>query len=216
MNEEFSKEDQDWLDVLAGKSPEGLDSISAAQALAIRNALASRRESIEADAVRVGSRGLEEIRARLLREGLMIPTQASVPQRGWIGRALDIFGLGSAGGGTRAVPIWGVAALIVVALLLTFQVRGPKTEEALVYRGDPNAATLIVEKPELRANEIVAGVKAAGSDGVVISRFKEGSIRLEIKDSQAVRDYLLTQRIEAFPVNGIIKIDVVPVNIPPK
>ncbi|MDD2810327.1 hypothetical protein [Rhodoferax sp.] len=212
MNENFAKEDQDWLDTLAGKSPEGLDPILSAQALAVRTALISRRDAIEANAAKVGDSGLEKIRERLMLEGLMDSPKAGDRQLGWLGRALSVIGMGSSGGGARAIPIWGVAATLLVAVVVvTFQVSGPQTDEALVYRGDPNAVILIVEKPELRASEIVAGIKAVASDDVDIHRFKDGIIRLQIKDSQTVRDYLLTQRIETLPANGVIKIDVVPV-----
>ena len=39
MTEEISKEDQDWLDALSGKSPEGIDPFVSAQATAVRKAL---------------------------------------------------------------------------------------------------------------------------------------------------------------------------------
>lgn len=71
MSEELSKEDQEWLDRLAGKSPEGMDPLISAQAAAVRNAMISRRDAIESDAISVGDKGLNEIRARLLREGLL-------------------------------------------------------------------------------------------------------------------------------------------------
>jgi hypothetical protein len=54
-----------------GKSPQGIDPLIAAQASAVRQALASRREAIESDAMARGDSGLDDIRARLQREGLM-------------------------------------------------------------------------------------------------------------------------------------------------
>jgi hypothetical protein len=210
MNEEVSKEDQDWLDALAGNPPQGMDRVASAQALAVRKALVSRRETIESDVMTRGDNGINEIRARLQREGLMGVPERSQLKNAWWGRAMDSVGFGSGAGGVKAIPIWGVAAMLLIGALLTFQIRGPQTEEALVYRGDPNATTLIVENPELRANEIIAGVNKVAPDAVAMQRLEDGRIGLTIKDSQSAQDYLSTQRIEAVAVAGVIKIEVVP------
>lgn len=66
--------------------------------------------------------------------------------------------------------------MLLVVVIAIFQVRGPRTEEAPVYRGDPNATILIVDNPELRANEIVAGVNAVTTDGVRMTRLKGGHL----------------------------------------
>ena len=210
MTDEISKEDQDWLDTLAGKSPEGIDPFVSAQATAVRKALIARREAIEADAKSMGERGLDEIRTRLQREGLMDSIGTSQLKDGWWQRVKEILGIGSVGGGMRGAPIWGVAATLVLAVLVTFQFYEPQLDEASIYRGDPSTTTLIVENPDIRANEIVAGIKALSSDDIDVSRMKDGRIQLRIKDSQRIQDYLLDQRIEAMAVDGIIRIDVVP------
>jgi hypothetical protein len=207
MNEEVSKEDQDWLDALAGNPPQGMDPLASAQALAVRKAFMSRREAIESDAMTAGDCGLNDIRARLQREGLMASPESSQLKNGWWGRAMG--GFGSGAGGVKAIPIWSIAAMLLVGMIVTFQVRGPQTEEALVYRGDPNATTLIVENPELRANEIITGINKVASDAVVMQRLDDGRIELTIKDGPSVQDYLSTQRIEAMAVAGMIKIEVV-------
>ena len=209
MTDEISKEDQDWLDTLAGKSPEGIDPFVSAQATAVRKALIARREAIESDAKSMGKRGLDEIRTRLQREGLMDSAEPGQLKDGWWHRVKEILGVGSVGGGMRGAPVWGVAATLVLAVVVTFQDYEPRPDEASIYRGDPNATTLIVENSEIRANEIVARIKALSSDDVKVSRMKDGRIQLRIKDSQRVQDYLLNQRIEAMAVDGIIRIDVV-------
>ena len=209
MTENISKEDQDWLDGLAGKSPEGIDPLISAQASAVRKALSSRRDAIESDALRGGDSGLNEIRARLQREGLMDSAEKSQLKNGRWRRVMDIIGLGSSTSGANMAPAWGVAAMLVVAVLVTFQVYEPQPDETLIYRGDPLVTTLIVENPEIRANEIVAGIRTITSDGVEMRRLKDGNIQLKIKDSQRVQDYLLDQRIEAISVEGIITIDFV-------
>lgn len=210
MTDEISKEDQDWLDTLAGKSPEGIDPFVSAQAAAVRKALIARREAVETDAKSMGNGNLDEIRTRLQREGLMNSGEPGQLKDGWWQRVKEILGVGSVGGGMKAAPVWGVAATLVLAVLVTFQAYEPQLDETSIYRGDPNTATLIVENPEIRANEIVAEIKALSSGGVEITRLKDGRVQLRIKDSQRVQEYLLNQRIEAMAIDGIIRIDLVP------
>ena len=210
MTEEISKEDRDWLDALSGKSPEGIDPFVAAQALAVRKAMVARREAIETEAKRMENHSLDEIRTRLQREGLMESAEPGRLKDGWWQRVKEILGVGSAGGRMKAVPVWGVAATLMLAVLVTFQAYEPQPDEASIYRGDPNVTTLIVENPEFRANEIVAGIKAFSPDDVEVVRLKDGRIQLRIKDSLRVQEYLLDQRIESMAVEGIIRIDVVP------
>lgn len=210
MTEEISKEDQVWLDAISGKSPPGIDPFVLAQAAAVRKALIARREAIETDARSMGNRSLDEIRTRLQREGLMDSAEPRQLKEGWWHRVKEILGVASVGGGMKAAPIWGVAATLVLAVLVTFQTYEPQPDDASIYRGDPNTTTLIVENPEIRANEIVAGIEKLSSDGVEIVRLKDGGIQLKIKDTQRVQDYLLAQRIEAIAVEGMIRIDVVP------
>lgn len=206
MSEDISKEDQDWLDTLAGKQPQNIDPLVAAEALAVRKALVSRRDEIEADAGRVSNIGVDEIRARLQREGLLVPSaKAEREHRVWE-RIKNFVGFGSA----QRFPIWGLAATLALAVLLTMQMPRHDPDEATVFRGDPNATTLIVENPEVRANEIVAGIKAISPNAIQMTRLSDGGIQLLITDSQPVQDYLLEQRIEAIAADGTIKIYVVP------
>lgn len=209
MTEGISKDDHDWIDALSGKTSASIDPFIVAQASAVRKAMLARREAIEADANSVGNRGLNEIRARLQREGLMEFAESSSRKKGLWSRVMEITGIGS-GGGMRAAPIWGVAATVMLAVLVTFQVYDPQPDEASIYRGNPNTTTLIVENPEIRVSEIVAEIRALSSDGVEITRLEDGRIQLKIKDSPRIQDYFWDQRIEAMAVDGIILIDVVP------
>ena len=210
MTEEISKEDQDWLDALSGTSPEGIDPFVSAHASAVRKALIARREAIETDAKSMGKRSLDELRTRLQREGLMDSAEPGQLKKGWWRQAMEIIGFGSVGGRMKAAPFWGATAMLVVAVLVTFQGYETQPDETLIFRGDPNTTTLIVENPEIRANEIVAGIRALSSDDVEVVRLKDGSIQLKIKNSPRVQEYLLAQRVEAMAIEGIIRIDVVP------
>ena len=210
MSEDISKEDRDWLDSLAGKTPKDADSVVSAEALAVRKALASRRDEIEADAARVGNSGLDKIRARLQREGLMVSPVKAGQEDGWLERIKGFLGIGSSTGSVNRFPVWGLAATLALAILLTIQLPRQEPDEATVVRGDPNVTTLVVDNPEVRANEIVAGIKALSPDAVQMTRLGDGIIQLRIRDSQPVRDYLLSQRIEAVAIEGNVNINVVP------
>jgi len=193
MNETFSTEDQDWLDALAGKPAEGIDPLQSAQALAVRKALIERREAIEADSVMAGSIGLDKVRKRLQLEGLMKADKTNQSSMTWWNRVMGILGLGAGGNGARAMPVWGVAAVLVVAVLVTFQVYDPQVDESQICR----------------ANELVVGLRPLSSTTEII-QLPAGRYRLKVQGSQVVIDYLQTQRIEPVVVNGFITIDVVP------
>lgn len=208
MSENISKEDQDWLDTLAGKSPEGIDPLIAAQAVAVRNAMISRRDAIESDAISVGDNGLNEIRARLQREGLMDSPEKSPQKNGWWSRVMSIFGFGSSGGGLKAGPIWGLAATLALTVLVTIQVLVPEDDQVDVYRGGASATVLIVDNPLQRKNELLNGLKPL-TGSVDVSPLANGGFKLRVQDSQNVQDYLATQRIEPTVVDGYIEIDVV-------
>jgi hypothetical protein len=122
---------------------------------------------------------------------------------------MDLFGLGSSRGGAKTAPVWGVAAMLVVSVLVAIQARPPVEDEAAIYRGDSSVTILIVDKPLQRANELLAALKPlAGS--VDLSPLAGGKFHLRVQDSEKVRDYLATQRIEPNVVGGYITIDVVP------
>jgi len=210
MTEELSKEDQDWLEALSGASCDGADPSVLAQASAVRQALAARREAIELDAMSTGDRGLDAIRARLQREHLMDSADSSVLKAGWLARIRSVLGVGASGGGMNLAPIWGVAATLMLAVFVTFQLQGPQQKEDLVYRGDANITTLIVENPQARADELVAGIEAVSSDSVEVTHLEGGRLQLRIRDSEHVQDYLLEQRIDAIAIEGIVTINVVP------
>jgi len=208
MSEDISKEDRDWLNSLAGEPPKDADPVISAEALAVRKALARRRDEIEADAARAS--GVEELRTRLQREGLMGSSDKAKHGNGLVARIKGFFGLGFGSGSVNRFPVWGFAATLALAILLTMQMPRQEPDEATVVRGDAHAVTLIVENPEARANEIVAGINEINPDAVQMTRLGNGSIQLLIRDSQAVQDYLLAQRLEAVAVEGNVKILVVP------
>lgn len=214
MNQPTSDEDQQWLDALAGKT--GGDPRLNAHAQAVRQAMQRRRQEIEADAQRDRTAELLKLRERLQREGLMQPAATQTPS--WWQRLISWLGLapsaqGSASGSgvalTRAVPMAVVLAIAGVGLWFAMQGRTPQVDERLIYRGDPNVVTLLVEDPEQRAKVLEAEVKALPAK-VTVQALKPNGWLLRIEDSEAAHDYLATKRIEAIAVKGWITVLVLP------
>ncbi|TXG99636.1 MAG: hypothetical protein E6R09_09970 [Rhodocyclaceae bacterium] len=214
MTDPISNEDQLWLDALAGKNI--ADPNLSAHAQVVRQALQKRRKDIEADAARDRSNEFARLHARLQKEGLI--RGKTQPSRTWAQEILnwlfpDTQSHSSAGGGSRTrskvVPLAVLIALIGAALWLTTQMRAPQVDERLIYRGDPNVVTLLVDDPEQRTNVLQTALKALPGT-VTVQALKPNGWLLRVQDSDSVRDYLATQRIEGVPVNGQITLLVLP------
>lgn len=208
MTDPVSSEDQLWLDALAGKNI--ADAHLSAHAQVVRQALQKRRQDIETDAEQDRSSEFAHLHARLQREGLI--RRETTPSRTWVQEILNwLFpesqSHSSADGGSRTrrrvVPLAILIALVGGALWLATQVRAPQADERLIYRGDPNVVTLLVDDPEQRTNALGTALKALPGT-VTVQELKPNGLLLRVQESDSVRDYLATQRIEAIAVNGQI------------
>lgn len=214
MTDPISKEDQQWLDALAGQDvPHSLPN---SHAQVVRSALQQRRLEIEADASKDRSTELTNLRSRLEREGLIRPnsdTSKTLLQKFFEWLSLNSHAKGSNSGSssalTRAVPIALAAALAAGAVWLAIQSKAPQVDERLIYRGDPNVVTLLVDDPEKRTNELATELKSLPSF-VSIKSLKPNGWVLQVQDSTIVRDYLAAHRIEGVAVNGQITLLVLP------
>jgi hypothetical protein len=214
MTEPISNEDQQWLDALAGHEASNLHLNAHAQV--VRRALHQRRQEIEADAAQDRSEELDRLRTRLQQEGLI--RSKSEPTKSWLQKLLSWLSPGSqAHGGaigssstlSRVIPVAILLALAGAAIWLTLQGRVPQVDERLIYRGDPNVVTLLVDDPEQRAKVLEAELKALPG-AVTVHALKPTGWVVQVKDSNSVRDYLATQRIEGVVVNGQITLLVLP------
>lgn len=214
MTEPISNEDQQWLDALAGH--EASDPELNAHAQVVRRALHQRRQEIEVDAAQDRSLELARLRTRLEHEGLIRTESART--KSWLQKLLTWLTTGSqAHGGeigfsrtlSRVIPITVLLALAGAAIWLSLQGRAPQVDERLIYRGDPNVVTLLVEDPELQAKALEAELKALPGT-VSVQALKPTGWVIKVKDSNAVRDYLAALRIEGVAVNGNIILLVLP------
>ena len=100
--------------------------------------------------------------------------------------------------------MWGLTAtfLIGAAVVVSLQNSAPSSSDEDILRGGKVTAQ-IVEQPELRLNQLLQGLRAAGEEPV-IERVSNGSIILKVTSSPRVLDYLDTQRIIPAVVEGKI------------
>ncbi len=75
--------------------------------------------------------------------------------------------------------------------------------------GGGQATVMIVQNPESRLVELLAGLKAAGAEPVV-KRETGGRILVTVKSSDKVLDYLREQRIEPMVVDGMVTLSLQP------
>lgn len=208
MTEPISNEDQQWLDALAGRKVPNSRLDTNAQS--VRRALQQRRQEIEADAEQDRSSELARLRSRLHSEGLI--RSENHQSKSWLHKLLAWFNLGSQDHGSssgtnrtmsRVIPVALLIALAAGAVWLAIQGRAPQVDERLIYRGDPNVVTLLVDDPYQRAKTLEANLKEL-SRTVTVQAIKPNGWLLIVEDSNSVRDYLATQRIEGVAVNGQI------------
>jgi hypothetical protein len=201
------KDDQQWLDALAGKPDASADSVTNAQAQALRTAMVARRAAIEHATANADPAEFERLRARLQREGLLTDSNATTKTQHtpthWLGKLLGKW-LPSAGGGSSAIPVWSLAANVVLGVAVVVQMgvfsTTPDTE-ADVLRGGP-ATVLLVPNPEARLAELSAGLDQAKAHYVVL-RKPLGELQLLVQADVAALDYLQSQRIEPKVTEGV-------------
>ena len=175
--------DTHWLAALAGQADPAADKASNLQALALRRALQARREQIEQDLPQADAALFEQLQFRLRREGLMKPPL-------W-----------------QQLPVWGLAASLLLGVSVLLQQGGwLGAEDADRLRGGSEQATmLLVNDPEARLVELLAGLRAAGVKPQV-ERQADGRIKLQMAGDPAVLDYLASQRIEPQLVQGQVSL----------
>jgi hypothetical protein len=202
------KDDQQWLDALAGKPDAGADPVTSAQANALRNAMVARRAALEYATTNADPAEFERLQGRLRRDGMLPKADADTKQAPttWQSTLLGKW-LPSAGGSASAIPLWSLAANVVLGVAVVVQMglfgSAPNTE-ADVLRGGP-ATVLLVPNPEARLVELTAGLSQAKSHYVVL-RKPTGEVHLLVQADDAALDYLYSQRIEPKLSEGIAMI----------
>ncbi len=182
------KEEEQWLNALAGRSDPAADSVVNQQAEALRRVLQTRRAKLEESVPQADDAQYQQLLFRLKREGLL---KANRP---W-----------------QNPMLWGLAATLVLGVGVVVQMGGfyHGQDDTDMLRGGGKATVLVVENPEVRLVELLAGLKAAGAEPVV-KRETGGGILIMVKSSDQVLDYLRELRIEPMVVDGTVTLSLQP------
>ena len=188
MTQVTDKEDDQWLNALAGRPDPATDSVVNQQAEALRRVLQAQRAKLEDSVPQADDTQYQQLLFRLKREGLL---KANRP---W-----------------HNPMLWGLAATLVLGVGVVLQMGGiyPGQDDADTLRGGGKATVLVVDNPEVRLVELLSGLKAAGVEPVV-KRETGGLILLTAKSSDRVLDYLREQRIEPMVVDGMVTLSLQP------
>lgn len=192
------KDDQQWLDALAGRPDASADPVTNAQAQALRTAMMARRAAIEHATQNADPAEFERLQARLQREGLLTKgdPETNIAPGNWLSALLDKL-MPAGGRGSSAIPRWSLVANVVLGVAVVAQLGLFGTDvnnDADVMRGG-TATVLLVPNPAARLAELTAGLDQAKAHYVVL-RKPSGELQLLVQADDAALDYLLSQRIE--------------------
>jgi hypothetical protein len=193
-----NRDDQQWLDALAGRPDASADPVTNAQAQALRTAMMARRAAIEHSTQNADPAEFERLQARLQREGVLTTGDAesnSAPIN-WLSALLDKW-MPAVGSGSSAIPRWSLVANVVLGVAVVVQLGlfgTAANKDADVLRGG-TATVLLVTNPIARLAELTAGLDQAKAHYVVL-RKPTGELQLLVQADDAALDYLLSQRIE--------------------
>ena len=192
------KDDQQWLDALAGRPDASADPVTNAQAQALRTAMMARRAAIEHATQNADPAEFERLQARLQCEGLLSKADAdnNTAPSNWLSALLDKW-IPAAVRGSSAIPRWSLVANVVLGVAVVVQLGLFDTDinnDADVLRGG-TATVLLVPNPSARLAELTTGLDQAKAHYVVL-RKPSGELQLLVQADDAALDYLLSQRIE--------------------
>jgi hypothetical protein len=197
------KDDQQWLDALAGRA--NADPATTAQAQALRAAMLARRYAIEQATQHADPAALEALRARLKREGLLNATVSNAKQPSWFGALWQKVSPSLTG--SVAVPLWSVAATVVLGIGVVVQIGllgNGGVDETNVLRGG-SATVLVVANPAARLVELSTGLAQANAHYVVLEK-DNGKIQLIVQADDAAMVYLQSQRLTPTVREGVVVI----------
>lgn len=203
------KDNQQWLNALAGRADTNADPATTAQAQTLRDAMLARREAIEHATQNADSAQFDKLYARLQREGLLnaTSTAASTTSKSntWVGALWHK--MASTITGSGSLPLWGLAATLVLGIGVVVQMGlldNNGANEADVLRGGP-ATVLMVANPETRLAELVAGLDLAKAR-YTVARKDNGEIQITVQADDAAMVYLQSQRLTPTVREGVVVI----------
>lgn len=176
------REDIAWAEALAGRPPVGMDPAVRQQADLLRSALQHRKEKLDAAIEAPSEANFQRLLFRLRQEGLDHSKEA--------------------GARHRRPFVWGIAASLMLATVLTLQQVGfmGGQDDDLVMRSGPDKATIRwVDDLQASRAEMVALLKQAGAEPKVTVIKATGDVVIEVEASQTVRDALAGDPLRIYP-----------------
>ncbi len=213
MTQVPDKEDEQWLNALAGRRDESAEPNVIQQADALRRALKVRQEMLDKKVPEADASQYQQLMFRLHKEGL------TTTQSGW--RNPMQWGLAAKRAVTAVVAterhspvMWGLAATVVIGVAVVIQMGGLQStqDDAEILRGG-KSISLTVDAPEARLTELLQGLKAA-DEVPSVKREPNGRIVLTVKGTEKVLNYLSGQSIEPTLVQGNVIIELRPAKSP--
>ena len=205
MTQPPEKEDEQWLNALAGHPDPAADSMVNQQAEALRRVLQARRAKLDELVPQADDIQYQKLLFRLKREGLI--------KRAGPLRNLVLWGQVQGQQAAKTMlasnsALLGMAAMLVLVVAVSVQMGGRLTDQDYArneaLRGG-QANVMIVENTESKLVELLVGLKAAGAEPVV-KRENGGRILVTLKSSEKVLEYLREQRngIDPAVVDGTV------------
>lgn len=179
------REDEQWLDALAGRPDPSAEPGLNQQAPAVRRALAAQKAEIARQTPKADEVLYQQLLFRMRREGLL-----GAPAM-W-----------------RQPRAWAVAASVVFALGIVIRIgmfTSPTDDDFQITRGGASAIVQVVADPDARLAELLAGLRAAGVQPEV-RRDEAGRIRIAAPRTEAVVDFLNEQRVTPVPTGSDVVI----------
>jgi len=188
MTHDTNKEDEQWLNALAGRSDPDANAKLIQQAESLRRALNARSNLLANQVPEADDAQYQQLLFRLRREGLISS------RHGW-----------------RNPMLWGIAATIFLCVGVVIQMGGFNFngEDKDILMGGGPATVMIVADPEVRLIELQAGLQLAGEIPKV-ERRSNGEIFVTVKATEQVLVYLLTQRVEPDIAEGKLILKLLP------
>jgi hypothetical protein len=199
-----TQDDDAWLEAIAGRPAPTLNPTQRAEVECLRMAWAKRRTSWDAQTPHIDDDFLQRMLERRSRESERVELLLSQPE------AVEKPEIQS---GTRVLPggrlpqekrhainqakyYWGLAASLMLATVLTLQLRPVDDEQTgPVLRGAESATVQIVDDPETHSRGLVKSILDLG-ELPSIHRTQDGAILIQVRATPGVLDFLHSMRIE--------------------
>lgn len=208
----MTKEDQEWFDAIAGKSNPNSMTASQQEAVSVRRALLSRRESIEKETLDFDLKQLDLIKQNLEVAGLI--KNQRTPEKSFV--INFVLGLVSIKSGQAVVQKVGiVAAILFLGLAIRSNYLETQPNEPLIYRGDGEETYIIDERPQARLENLTDGLTAIKAE-YVIEKLSFGRTLVKVKATEDVTTFLLKKEIQPKLVDGYISIVISPPKVDKK